>query len=125
MPQYLLYKLARNPEYYKDEANIYTLMGNRKKALEVVENALKTSPENSSEEIRKFIESCLKNGNINDSDFNRLREIVKSTGSYEYTKQKIDEYNDLARSALARIDGNRDTVEMLDFLLEYLIKREN
>ncbi|MEM4835435.1 MAG: hypothetical protein QXS49_05095, partial [Ferroplasma sp.] len=39
-------KLARNPEYYKDEANIYTLMGNRKKALEVVENALKTSPEN-------------------------------------------------------------------------------
>ncbi|WP_298407002.1 polyprenyl synthetase family protein [Ferroplasma sp.] len=81
--------------------------------------------ENSSEEIRKFIESCLKNGNINDSDFNRLREIVKSTGSYEYTKQKIDEYNDLARSALARIDGNRDTVEMLDFLLEYLIKREN
>ncbi len=81
--------------------------------------------ENSGKEDKDFIEKCLKNGDIGDSDFNRLRELIKSTGSYEYTKQKIDEYNDIARSALAKIDGNEEIIKMLNFLLEYLIKREN
>jgi len=81
--------------------------------------------ENSEKEDRDFIEKCLKNGNIGDSDFNKLRELIKSTGSYEYTKQKINEYNEKARYALAKIGGNKDIAKMLDFLLEYLIKREN
>ncbi|AGO61263.1 polyprenyl synthetase family protein [Ferroplasma acidarmanus] len=81
--------------------------------------------ENSGKEDREFIESCLKCGDVSDSDFNRLRELIKSTGSYDYTKQKIDEYNNIARSALEKIDGDKEVIKMLDFLLEYLIKREN
>jgi geranylgeranyl diphosphate synthase type I len=81
--------------------------------------------ENSDQETRKFIDRCLKSGDVSDSEFNRIREIVKSTGSYEYTKHKIDEYNDLARVALAKIGGNGEVIKMLDFFLEYLIKREN
>ena len=81
--------------------------------------------ENSDEQTRKFIDQCLNNGDINDSDFEKLRRIVQDTGSLEYTKKKIDEYNNLARSSLSKIEGNRDVIEMLDFLLEYLIKREN
>ena len=50
---------------------------------------------------------------------------IKSTGSYDYTKQKIDEYNNIARSSLEKIDGDKEVIKMLDFLLEYLIKREN
>ncbi|WP_337859901.1 polyprenyl synthetase family protein [Ferroplasma sp.] len=80
---------------------------------------------NSDTETKNFIQRCLKSGNINDSDFYHLREIVKSTGSYEYTLTKINEYNNLARSALVRINGNQKIKEMLDFLLEYLIKRQN
>ena len=81
--------------------------------------------ENSGKEDRDFIEKCLKNGNIGDSDFNKLRELIKSTGSYEYTQQRISEYNEKARYALSKIGGNKDIAKMLDFLLEYLIKREN
>ncbi len=81
--------------------------------------------ENSDEQTRKFIDQCLNNGDINDSDFEKLRRIVRDTGSLEYTKKKIDEYNNIARLSLRKIEGNGDVIEMLDFLLEYLIKREN
>lgn len=81
--------------------------------------------ENSDTETKKFIDKCLKSGNVSDHDFEKLRDIVISTGSYDYSLKKIDEYNNLARSALKKINGNKNIIKMLDFLLEYLINRKN
>ena len=81
--------------------------------------------ENSDGETRKFIDRCLNDGNISDSDFQKLRKVVIDSGSLDYTKKKIDEYNSIARTSLKKIHGSREIIDMLDFLLEYLIKREN
>ena len=81
--------------------------------------------ESSDNITRKFIDKCLNSGDISDSDFEKLRKIVRDSGSLEYTKQKIDEYNTRASESIRQIDGNQDAAEMLNFLLEYLIKREN
>ena len=37
-------RLARNPQYYIDEAHIYLLMGKKDKALDVLNGALIASP---------------------------------------------------------------------------------
>ncbi len=81
--------------------------------------------ENSSNNDRKFIDSAIKNGNINDDDFNRLKEIIKSTGSYDYSMKKINELTLNAKKELRKINGNKEAIDMIDFLLDYMIKREN
>ncbi len=81
--------------------------------------------ENSDNGTRKFIDKCLNNGDIKDQDFERLRKIVKETGSLEYTEKKMEEYNNRARESIAKIDGNPEVIEMLYFLLEYLTNRQN
>lgn len=81
--------------------------------------------QNSGNDTRKFIDRCLNDGDITDSDFKKLREVVIESGSLDYTKKKIDEYNSNARASLKKIGGSREIIDMLDFLLEYLIKREN
>ncbi len=79
----------------------------------------------SDENGKKFIEKCIKSGNINDGDFIKLKNIIKETGSYEYSIRKIEEYTKKAKDELKHVKGNQDALNMIDYLSNYLIKREN
>ncbi|MEM0139243.1 MAG: polyprenyl synthetase family protein [Ferroplasma sp.] len=81
--------------------------------------------ENSDSSKRSFIEKCLKSGNVSDSDFEELKNIVKESGSYDYSMNKIKEYNKLALAALDGIHGDKSILELLNFFLGYLTNREN
>ncbi len=74
---------------------------------------------------KKFIEKCIKSGNVNDSDFIKLKNIIRETGSYDYSISKIEEYTKKARDELKRVKGNQDALNMIDYLSNYLINREN
>ena len=71
------------------------------------------------------IEKCIKSGNVNDSDFIKLKNIIRETGSYDYSISKIEEYTKKARDELKRVKGNQDALNMIDYLSNYLINREN
>ncbi len=81
--------------------------------------------ENSDDNDKKFIDNAIKNGNINDDDFNRLKYIIKNTGSYDYSMKKINELTVNAKNELKKINGNNEAIDMINFLLDYMIKREN
>ncbi len=81
--------------------------------------------ENSDNNDRNFIDKAIKNGNINDDDFNKLKNIIKNSGSYDYSMKKINELTLNAKKELKNINGNNEAIDMLNFLLDYIIKRDN
>ncbi len=81
--------------------------------------------ENSDKINREFIDRCLRSGNVSDTDFEKIREIVNETGSYNYSKDKINEYNKSASEELNKINGNPEILNLLNYLLNYLTNREN
>jgi geranylgeranyl diphosphate synthase type I len=81
--------------------------------------------ENSNDLQRSFIEKCIKSGNVSDDDFNKLKKIIIDTGSYDYSLKKIDEFTKIAKQNLKSIRGSEEPLEMLEFLSNYIIHREN
>jgi len=73
----------------------------------------------------KFIRECLKSGNVSDSDFERIRNIVISTGSLDYSKEMTSKLVRDARDHLQKIRGNPEVKNFLDWFADYLVNRKN
>jgi geranylgeranyl diphosphate synthase type I len=90
-----------------------------KKTLLMIK-AMEYSPEHES-----FIKGCLKNGNINDADFERLKEIVKSSGSYNYSLNTMRKLAEKSKSYLESVEGDSETKSFLKWFADYIITRQN
>lgn len=72
-----------------------------------------------------FIKQCLESGNVSDEDFYRLRKIVESSGSLDYSTRLIEELTGKSREYLSEVKGDQKTKEILAWLSDYIIKRKN
>ena len=90
-----------------------------KKTLLMIK-AMEYSPEHES-----FIKKCLKNGNINDDDFEKLKNIVKSSGSYDYSINTMKKLAEKSKSYLETVEGDQETKSFLKWFADYIITRQN
>ena len=80
--------------------------------------------EKSGEKDRKFIEKCLNSGDINDEDFEKLKNIVRDTGSYDYSRWLIEKFIESGKRYADRIDGNMEQKQFLKWFADYLVSRK-
>ncbi|WP_393971453.1 polyprenyl synthetase family protein [Oxyplasma meridianum] len=78
-----------------------------------------------SPEYMPFINECLKNGDISDEDFEKLKDIVKSSGSYDYSINMMKKLAEKSKSYLELVDGESETKNFLKWFADYIITRQN
>lgn len=81
--------------------------------------------ERSGEKDRKFIWECLTNGNISDSDFEKLKDIIVKTGSLAYSRWLIEKFVENGKRRLDKIDGKKEVKVFLNWFADYLTKRNH
>lgn len=74
---------------------------------------------------REFISKCLSSGNVSDQDFNRLREIVKESGSYDYSRNMMEKMISKSKEYLSEVNGKPEIKEFLSWLAHYIIERKS
>ena len=81
--------------------------------------------ENSSESDARFISDCLRSGNVSDDEFNRLKHIVESSGSLDYSTNLVEKLNRRAKEYLSEVDGNPEIKKILSWVSDFIIRRKN
>lgn len=81
--------------------------------------------ENSNDEGRKFISSCLSSGNISDEDFSKLKELVVNTGSLDYSRDIMNKLVSRCKDYIGRVDGDEGVKKFLIWFADYIINRKN
>lgn len=81
--------------------------------------------ENSDPDDAAFIRSCLRSGNISDTDFSRLKDLVISSGSYDYSRKLMKRMIEKSKDYLSQVNGNSEIKEFLGWLAHYIIERTN
>ncbi|AAT43433.1 polyprenyl synthetase family protein [Picrophilus oshimae] len=81
--------------------------------------------ERSNNMIRDYIKTCLSSGDISDIDFKKLKDIVVSTGSYDYSLKIMEDLISKGKSALKMVSGNEESKAMLEYLSDYILNRSN
>ncbi len=76
-------------------------------------------------EDREFIRACLKSGDVSDDDFARLKEIVRESGSYEYSRNMMQKMIEKSKDYLSQVNGNQEIKEFLSWLAHYIIERKS
>ncbi len=76
-------------------------------------------------EEREFIKKCLSSGDISDEDFNRLKEIVMESGSYEYSRNLMQKMTDKSKEYLSQVKGDARIKEFLSWFANYIIERKS
>ncbi len=80
--------------------------------------------ENSSEQDRKFIHEAIRSGNVSDPDFARLKKIVETSGSLDYSMNFERKLADNAKKYIRAQPGDADVREFLEWLGDFIINRE-
>jgi len=118
-------------QFYDDILGLY---GTKEKLGKPVDSDMKEGKktllmikayENGNKEQRKKIKETLGNKNITDNDIREIREIVKETGSYEYSRNKCEKLIKRGKKTLE--ETNQIEKDMKNFLLgiaDYIITRE-
>jgi geranylgeranyl diphosphate synthase type I len=81
--------------------------------------------ENSDEETREFIQASLRKGNISDADFQKLRNIVRDSGSYDHSRRMMERMIEKSKEYLAQVNGDKEIKKFLGWLAHYIIERKN
>lgn len=81
--------------------------------------------ENSGPKERKFIHDCLSSGNISDADFRKLQELVRSSGSLDYSRKIMDKLVSRSKDYIRKLDGKKEIREFLEWFADYIIKRDS
>ncbi len=74
---------------------------------------------------REFIWKCLNNRNIDDEDFEKLKDIIVKTGSLDYSRWLIKKFVENGKKRLEKIDGRKETKAFLHWFADYLVTRKN
>lgn len=80
--------------------------------------------ERSENEIQSFIQRTLENGNVNDADFEKLKQIVVESGSLDYSRSLIDSFVDSGKQYISKIDGDKDQIGFLIQFADFLVSRK-
>ena len=91
-----------------------------KKTLLMLKAMEKSSPAD-----RKFIMNCLSSGNVSDGDFEKLRSIVKSSGSYDYSRNMMQMMIEKSKEYLSMVKGDPQIKEFLNWFAHYIIERKS
>lgn len=79
--------------------------------------------ESGSDSERKFIMDSLKSGSVSDEDFLRIRKIVEDTGSLDFSVKIEEMLVDRGKKYLDEVQGKSEIKSFLDWVADYLIKR--
>ena len=80
--------------------------------------------EKASKEDRKFLLSTLGNRNITLKDVEKVRKIVKNTGSLEHSKNLMSKLIEESKSSLNNFKINEEPKKALLYLADYVAKRD-
>ncbi len=80
--------------------------------------------EESDEHQREFIRSCLESGNVSDEDFVKLRRIVESSGSLDYSLNLAGMFVRRAKDYLSAVKGNKKEKDFLLWFADYVVERK-
>lgn len=72
-----------------------------------------------------FISHALQSGDVSDEEFQRIRDIVRSSGSLEYSEKLCSDLVSKAKEYLSQIKGNQETLSFLSWLADYIITRKS
>ncbi|MCL4480270.1 MAG: polyprenyl synthetase family protein [Candidatus Thermoplasmatota archaeon] len=78
-----------------------------------------------SPEDADFIRKSLKSGNVSDSDFKRIQDIVMKSGSYDYSRKLMTQMIQKSREYLEQVNGESNVKGFLSWLASYIIERSN
>ena len=74
---------------------------------------------------KKFIMDCLNSGNISDSDFHKLRELIKDCGSYDYSRNMMNKMITKSKQFLSDVKGEPRIKKFLEWFADYIVERKN
>ena len=81
--------------------------------------------ENSTPEDASFIRKCLASGDVSDEDFEKLRNIVRDSGSYDYSIEIMKKMIEKSKEYLKTVEGNEEIKEFLMWFSDYIISRKH
>ncbi len=81
--------------------------------------------ERADQQGRNFIKKCLGSGDISDGDFKELQELVRSTGSLDYSKEIMQKMVGQCKEYIRKLEGDRDVKAFLEWFADYIISRKN
>ncbi|MFH1511631.1 MAG: polyprenyl synthetase family protein [Candidatus Woesearchaeota archaeon] len=73
---------------------------------------------------RKFLLHCLGNKSITEKEVHRVQDIVKSTGSLEYSQRLMQAYLEHAQRALKSTRMNSQGRKFLEYIAQYIANRD-
>ncbi len=79
--------------------------------------------EQGSESERSFITQCISSGNVSDQDFEKLKSIVESTGSLDYSRELVLKMGSRAKEYLKSVRGDNRVRQTLAWAADYMISR--
>lgn len=74
---------------------------------------------------REFIRKCLSSGNVSDEEFQKLRRLVRDSGSYDYSRKMMESMIRKSKEYLSMVKGNEEIKEFLKWLAHYIIERKS
>ncbi len=80
--------------------------------------------ENSSQDDKEFINKCLGNKNVTKRDISKLREIVKKSGSLDYSEKLAEKLVSEAKKALEKSNIKKEGKIFLIDIADFMIKRD-
>ncbi|MFH0978847.1 MAG: polyprenyl synthetase family protein [Candidatus Woesearchaeota archaeon] len=80
--------------------------------------------EKGNEEDRKLLKRCLGKKSLSSREINKVRIILRSTGSLQYSEQLVKENISLAKSALNEIRMEKESKEFLKGIADYVMERD-
>jgi geranylgeranyl diphosphate synthase type I len=80
--------------------------------------------EKSSQDDKEFINKCLANKDITKEEILKLREIVKKSGSLDYSKKLAEKLVSEAKKALEKSNINKEGKTFLFDIADFMIKRD-
>lgn len=117
---------------FQIQDDILGLFGNQKRLGKPVGSDIKEgkktllilkSLENADKKDRKFIKKCLGNKKITSSQINKLRNIVKNTGAYDYSKELAEKLIIQGKKHLRKLGINSESKQILNSLADYMLGR--
>jgi geranylgeranyl diphosphate synthase type I len=80
--------------------------------------------ENGTEEQKQKIKQCLGNPNVTIQEVEEIRDIIKTTGSFDYSKNLANELAEQARTAIRNADITTEGKEYMIGIADYMVNRE-
>jgi geranylgeranyl diphosphate synthase type I len=73
---------------------------------------------------KAFLEMHYGKGELTEENFAKLKQILETTGALDYSRQKAVKYVSLAKQVIPELTGNKQHVQLLSELADFLINRQ-